>query len=115
LIRSNPRRRDGANSNDDEKVGVGIQTGKSGHLILTPVFQACGRQSRRVCKQTATVFDFASTSLSTVLTHTMATAVHSPTNAIFEQQYERDEDMEESYVETSQSQEVSDEGWRAIA
>ena len=45
----------------------------------------------------------------------MATAVHSPTNAIFEQQYERDEDMEESYVETSQSQEVSDEGWRAIA
>jgi len=86
------------------------------HLILSPGFQACERQSRRVCKQTATVFDFASTSLTTVLTtYNMATAVFSPANAMFEQQYEREEEMEESYVETSQSQEVSDEGWRAIA
>jgi hypothetical protein len=47
----------------------------------------------------------------------MSTAVYPPAKAMFQQRYEdeQEQDMEESYIESSGSQEVSDEGWRAIA
>ena len=65
------------------------------------------------CKQIATVFAFPHPTTTTQII--MSTAVYSPTGEVFQQRYEDEQDMEDSYIETSGSQEVSDEGWRAIA